>query len=212
MIRVLVVDDHTVVRAGLCRILESQDDIEVIAETGSGREALDLCGKLKPDVMVLDFGLPDMDGLEVTSRITAVDKTLRILILTMYGSEDYAVRLIRAGAAGFVVKGASPDDLLDALRKVSRKGTYISPSVLEKMVSRVGQPETEAPESALSDREIQVLVRLAKGATTREVSEALCLSVSTIETYRSRLLDKLNLRNNSDLTRFAIRRGLIDLY
>ena len=211
MIRVLVVDDHTLVRAGLCRILESQDDIEVVSETGSGREAVSLCGQLKPDVVVLDFGLPDMDGLEVTSRITSLGTGARILILTMYASEDYAVRVIRAGASGFVVKGASPDDLLEAIRKVARKGMYVSPSVLEKMVGRVGQPETDKPESALSDREIQVLVRLARGASTREVSEDLCLSVSTIETYRSRLLEKLNLRNNSDLTRFAIRRGLIDL-
>jgi two-component system invasion response regulator UvrY len=212
MIRVLVVDDHTLVRAGLCRILESQDDVEVVAETGSGREAVELCDRLKPDVIVLDFGLPDMDGLEVTSRISDMKTGARILVLTMHASEDYAVRLVRAGAAGFVVKGASPDDLLEALRKVAGKGTYVSPAILEKMVSRVGQPESDKPESALSDRELQVLVRLAKGATTREVSEQLCLSVSTVETYRSRLLEKLNLRNNSDLTRFAIRRGLIDLY
>lgn len=212
MIRVLVVDDHTLVRAGLCRILESQDDVQVVAETGSGREAIALCEKLRPDVIVLDFGLPDMDGLEVTTRISEMKTGARILVLTMHGSEDYAVRLIRAGAAGFVVKGASPDDLLEALKKVAGKGTYVSPSILEKMVSRVGQPESDKPESVLSDRELQVLVRLAKGATTREVSDQLCLSVSTVETYRSRLLEKLNLRNNSDLTRFAIRRGLIDLY
>ena len=212
MIRVLVVDDHTLVRAGLCRILEDEHDIEVLGESGSGQEAVKLCNQLKPDVVILDYGLPDMDGLDVTSQIVPLSTGARILILTMYANEDFAIRLIRAGASGFVVKGASPDELLAAVRKVAQGRTYVSPAILEKMVGRMGQSEAEAPEATLSDREIQVLVRLARGATTREVSEELCLSVSTVETYRSRLLEKLNLRNNSDLTRFAIRRGLIDLY
>ena len=211
MIRVLVVDDHTLVRAGLCRLLDSEEDIEVVGETGLGREAVELCEKLKPDVIILDYSLPDMDGLETTTRIVPLKTMARILILTMYANEEYAIRLIRAGASGFVVKGASPEELLNAVRKVARMGTYISQSILEKMVGRMGQPESETPESSLSDREMQVLVRLARGFTTREVSKELCLGFSTVETYRSRILEKLNLRNNSDLTRFAIRRELIDL-
>jgi len=135
----------------------------------------------------------------------------RILILTMYANEEYAIRLIRAGAAGFIVKGASTDELLGAIRKVFNKGTYVSPSILEKMAMRVGQPQGDTPESVLSNREMQVLLRLAWGATSREVSEELSLSLSTVETYRSRILEKLGLRNNSDLTRFAIRRQLIDM-
>jgi len=211
MIRVLVVDDHTLVRAGLCRLLDSEDDIEVTGETGSGREAVELCTRLKPDIVLLDYSLPDMDGLETTSRIVALKTETRILILTMYANEEYAIRVIRAGASGFVVKGAAPEELLTAVRKVARKTTYISPDIMDKMVGRMGQPESESPESNLSDREMQVLIRLARGSTTREVAKVLCLSVSTVETYRSRILEKLNLRNNSDLTRFAIRRGLIDL-
>ena len=211
MIRILVVDDHTLVRAGLCRLLDGEGDIEVVGQTGSGRESVELCKDLKPDVVILDYSLPDMDGLETTSQILPLKTGAKILILTMYANEEYAIRLIRAGAAGFVVKGASPEELLTAVRKVARGGTYISPAILEKMVGRMGKSETETPESVLSDREIQVLVRLARGATTREVSEELHLSVSTVETYRGRLLEKLNLRNNSDLTRFAIRRRLIDL-
>jgi two-component system invasion response regulator UvrY len=211
MIRVLVVDDHTLVRAGLCRLLDSEEGIEVVGETGSGREAVELCQKLKPDVVLLDYSLPDIDGLETTSRIVPLKTGASILILTMYANEEYAIRVIRAGASGFVVKGAAPEDLLTAVRKVARQGTYISPAIMDKMVGRMGQPEGEAPESSLSDREMQVLIRLARGSTTREVAEELCLSVSTVETYRSRILEKLNLRNNSDLTRFAIRRGLIDL-
>jgi two-component system, NarL family, invasion response regulator UvrY len=211
MIRVLVVDDHAVVREGLCRLLGSESGIEVVGQTGSGREAVELCKQLKPDLIVLDYSLPDMDGLETTSQIVPLKTGARILILTMYANEEYAIRLIRAGAAGFVVKGASPEELLTAVRKVARGGTYVSPAILDKMVGRMGKSEPETPESNLSDREIQVLLRLARGATTREVAEELHLSVSTVETYRSRILEKLNLRNNSDLTRFAIRRRLIDL-
>lgn len=211
MIRVLVVDDHTLVRAGLCRLLEAEDDLKVVGQTGSGHEAVALCQSLKPDLVILDYSLPDLDGLEATRQIAALKNGARVLILTMYANEEYATRLIRAGAAGFLIKGASADELLTAVRKVARKGIYVSPSIQEKMVSRLSQPADESPESALSNREIQVLVRLARGATTREVSEALSLSLSTVETYRSRILEKLNLRNNSDLTRFAVRRGLIDL-
>jgi two-component system, NarL family, invasion response regulator UvrY len=211
MIRVLVVDDHTLVRAGLCRLLEAEEDIKVVGQTGSGHEAVTLCGSLKPDLVILDYSLPDLDGLEATRQIAALKNGTRVLILTMYANEEYATRLIRAGAAGFLIKGASADELLTAIRKVARKGIYVSPSIQEKMVTRLSQPADEAPESALSNREIQVLVRLARGSTTREVSEALSLSLSTVETYRSRILEKLNLRNNSDLTRFAVRRGLIDI-
>jgi len=211
MIRVLIVDDHTLVREGLRRLLESEPDIEVVGQTGSGRETVQLCKELKPDVIVLDYSLPDMDGLETTLHIGESGSSSKILILTMYANEEYAIRLIRAGAAGFVVKGAPPEELLSAIRKLAHGGTYVSSAILDNMIGRLGETQKETPESTLSDREIQVLVRLARGATTREVSEELHLSISTVETYRSRILDKLNLRNNSDLTRFAIKRRLIDL-
>jgi DNA-binding NarL/FixJ family response regulator len=211
MTRVLVVDDHALVRAGVARLLEAEADIEVVGQTGSGHEAVELARRLKPDVVILDYSLPDLDGFETTQQIVSAATGARVLILTMYANEEYATRLIRAGAAGFLIKGASADELLVAVRKVARKGVYVSPSIQEKMVTRIGQTSEEAPEGALSNREMQVLVRLARGATTREVSEALSLSLSTVETYRSRILEKLNLRNNSDLTRFAIRRGLIDV-
>jgi len=211
MIRVIVIDDHTLVRAGLCKLLEAEEDIEVVGEAGLGREAVRLCEELEPDVLVLDYSLPDIDGLETTEQITALNKNTRILILTMHANEEYAIRLVRSGAAGFIVKGAPPDELLTAVRKVARNGTYVTPAIMEKMVSRIGQPEGDTPESVLSNREMQVLLRLARGSTTRETAEELCLSLSTVETYRSRVLEKLNLRNNSDMTRFAIRRGLIGL-
>lgn len=210
-IRVLVVDDHAVVRAAISRLIEGEEGLEVVGQTGSGHEAVSLCKSLKPDVVILDYGLPDLDGLEATRQITALNTGARVLILTMHSSEEYASRLIRAGASGFVVKSATSEELLAAIRKVAAKGVYVSPHVLERMVVRMGQDDTDAPESQLSNRELQVLLRLARGATTREVSADLSLSISTVETYRARVLEKLGLRNNSDLTRFAIRRGLIDL-
>ncbi len=212
MIRILVVDDHTLVREGLCRILAGEQNIEIVGQTSSGREAVKLCEELKPDIVLLDYKLPDIDGLEATEQIVAMKTEAKILILTMYASEEYAVRLIRAGASGFLIKGASSDELLAAIRKVfGGKGTYVSPSILEKMTERMTHSQEEAPESLLSNREIQVLTRLARGAASREVAKDLCLSLSTVETYRGRILEKLNLRNNSDITRFAIRRGLIDI-
>jgi two-component system, NarL family, invasion response regulator UvrY len=210
MIRVVLVDDHAVVRAGISRILESEPDVEVVAQTGSGHEAVRLCRELRPDVVLLDFSLPDLDGLEVTRQIVDMRLPTRVLILTMYASEEYAYRLLRVGAAGFLLKGAPAEELLLALRKVVREGRYVTPSIVEKLVARIGQRVEDAPESALSDREMQVLVRLASGLTTREVAEELSLSLSTVETYRARVLEKLGLRNTVEITRFAIRRGLVD--
>ena len=204
-------DDHTMVRAGLCRLLDNEPDIQVVDQSGSGREAVQLCREHKPDVVVLDYSLPDLDGLETTRQIVALELGIRVLILTMYANEEYATRVIRAGASGFIVKVASTDELLTAIRKVAQKGVYVSPSIMEKMVGRMSQVKGEVPEAVLSDREMQVLIQLARGSTSREVSKALSLSLSTIETYRSRILEKLDLRNNSDMTRFAIRRGLIDI-
>jgi DNA-binding NarL/FixJ family response regulator len=206
-----VVDDHAVVRSGLCRLLEAEADIEVVGETGSGHDAIRLCRELRPDVVVLDYGLPDVDGLETTKQILDLGTKSRVLILTMHASPEYATRAIRVGATGFVVKAASTVELLAALRKVADGRITVSSSVLDGMVDRMSPDHADAPEAALSDREMQVLVRLARGATSREVSAALEISMSTLETHRSRILQKLGLRNNSDITRFAIRRGLIDL-
>jgi DNA-binding NarL/FixJ family response regulator len=207
----LVVDDHALIRVAVSRLIESEEGLEVVGQTGSGHEAVSLCKTLKPDVVVLDHELPDLDCLEATRQIAALSIGARVLILTTHSSEEHASRLIRAGASGFVVKSATSEDLIAAIRKVAAKGIYVTPQVLERMVARIGQDDDDAPESLLSDRELQVLLRLARGATTREVSAELSLSVSTVETYRARLLEKLGLRNNSDLTRFAIKRRLIGL-
>ena len=211
MIRVLVVDDHTMVRAGLVRLLDGEPDMQVVAQCGCGRDGIELCQQIQPGVVVLDYSLPDLDGLETTRAIVALGIGARVLILTMYANEEYATRVIRAGASGFIVKAASTEELLIGIRKVANRGVYVSPSIMERMVGRLGDPGDTVPESVLSDREMQVLVQLARGASSRDVSQVLHLSLSTIETYRRRILDKLHLRNNSEMTRFAIRRGLIEV-
>ena len=211
MIRILVVDDHSVVRAGICRLLEGESDMQVVAQTGSGHEAVRLCREMRPDVVILDYGLPDLDGLETTSQIVHQGLTSRILILTMYASEEYATRLIRAGAAGYIVKTAPVEDVLEAIRTIAKGARYVSRAIMEKMVGRLANPVTDTPEAVLSNREIQVLIRLAQGMATKEVAHALHLSASTVDTYRRRILEKLDLRNNADMTRFAIRRNLIHL-
>jgi DNA-binding NarL/FixJ family response regulator len=210
MIRILVVDDHQLVRSGLVRILEAADDMEVVGSTGSGHAAVRLCRELGPDIVLLDYNLPDIDGLETTQQIAALGVKTRVLILTMYANEEYATRLLKAGASGFMVKDSPTSELLAAVRKVAGGGIYVTPTIMEGMVSRIGERQGETPESALSDREMQVLVHLARGALTREVARTLSLSMSTVETYRSRILKKLNLRTNADLARFAIKRGLIE--
>jgi len=211
MIRVVVVDDHAVVRAGLCRLLSGEDHIEVVGQTGLGREAVRMAREMVPDVVLLDYNLPDQDGLETTRQIMDASIDTRVLILTMYESEEYATRLIRAGASGFLVKAASADELLAAISKVVRNEIVVSPSVMDRMVTRTGQNAGETPEQVLSNREMQALLLLARGMSTRGAAAHLQLRQSTVETYRGRILEKLDLRNNSDITRFAIRRGLIEL-
>jgi DNA-binding NarL/FixJ family response regulator len=211
MINVVVIDDHVVVRAGICRLLDAERDIQVIAQGGSGNEAIRLCAELHPTVLVLDYALPDLDGLETTEHIVRQPTPPRILILTMHESEEYATRLIRAGAAGYLVKTAPVEMVLEAVRIVAEGRRYVSPQIMELMVGRLGASVADVPESVLSNREMQVLIRLAQGLSTREAADDLHLSVSTVETYRGRILEKLNLRNNADMTRFAIRRKLIPL-
>ena len=147
MIRVIVVDDHTLVRDSLCRLLENENDIEVVSQTGYGREAVELCQKYKPDVVVLDYGLPDIDGLEVTRNIMDLDLGIKVLILTMYANEEYAIRLLQTGASGFVVKAASSDELLKGIRKVAEKGVYISQQILDKVVERMNIHGEKTPEN-----------------------------------------------------------------
>ena len=204
-------DDHSVVRAGLRRIIEDDGDMQVIAEAADGREALHQVQKKTPDVAVIDISMPGMDGLEVISQLHHYYPDLPILILTMHEEEQYVVRGIGLGAMGYVTKRSAPEELVEAIRKVHAGGRFLSDIAAESLAERIakGTRQLSALDS-LSNREIQVLRCLALGQTNREIAEAYGLSVKTVDTYRSRLLNKLNLRNNADLSRFAIQNRLIN--
>lgn len=210
MIKVLLADDHSVVRAGLCRIVEDSGDMVVIAEAASGREAIQKVHETLPDVAVIDISMPGMDGLEVISQLHSYYPKLPILVLTMHEEEQYVVRAIGAGAMGYITKRSAPEQLVDAIRKVHVGGRYLSDSAAELLALRVARgADGRSLLDCLSNREIQVLRCLALGQTNREIAEAYNISIKTVDTHRLRLLKKLNLRNNAELSRFAIQNHLV---
>ncbi|MBW1861528.1 MAG: response regulator transcription factor [Deltaproteobacteria bacterium] len=211
MIKILLADDHSLVRDGLRRIVEAAGDMEVIEEASDGREVIQKVRNAPPDVAVIDISMPGMDGLEVISQLHIYFPDLPILVLTMHEEEQYVVRAIGAGAMGYVTKRSAPEDLVKAIRKVHAGGRYLTELASEVLAIRMSKGSANiSPLDSLSNREIQVLGRLALGKTNREIAETYCISVKTVDTYRSRLLKKLNLRNNAELARFAIQTGIIE--
>ncbi|MEA3360293.1 MAG: response regulator transcription factor [Thermodesulfobacteriota bacterium] len=212
MIKVLLADDHNIVRDGFRRIIEDTGDMVVLSEASDGRKAIEQVNKSMPDVAVIDISMPGMDGLEVINQLHYSYPDLPILILTMHEEEQYVVRAISAGAMGYVTKRSAPEELVKAIRKVHEGRRYLTDSAAESLAVRLAKGNQRlSPLDSLSNREIQVLRRLALGQTNREIAEAFCLSIKTVDTYRSRLLKKLNLRNNAELSRFAIQNNLIEL-
>ncbi|MGH8009246.1 MAG: response regulator [Candidatus Binatia bacterium] len=212
-ITVLLADDHTLVREGLRRLLEDCRDVQVVGEAGGGHEALRLAQQLDPDVVVMDLSMPDLDGIETTKRIVSEELRARVLILTMHANEEYALRLLQAGAHGFVGKGAPSQEVVAAIHKVAAGGCYLPPALSAELPRRYARNGTHtSPVAVLSDRELQVLKRLAEGATCREIAQEIHLSVKTVDTYRARLLTKLKLHTTADLVRFALRHRVMDTW
>jgi two-component system invasion response regulator UvrY len=211
LIKVLLADDHSIVRAGLRRIVEESGDMEVVAEAADGREAIRLVRETSPDVAVIDISMPGLDGLEVVSQLHAHYPDLPALILTMHEEGQYVVRAIQAGAMGYLTKQSAPEQLLKAIRKIYEGGRYLTDEAAETLALRIAKGTGEqSPLDSLSMRELQVLRRLAMGHTNREIASAYSISIKTVDTYRSRLLKKLNLRNNAELSRFAMQNRLIE--
>jgi len=211
MIRVLLADDHSIVRAGLCRIVEESGDMTVVAEAADGKAAILQARKTAPDVAVIDISMPEFDGLEVTARLRDEIPDLPVIILTMHEEEQYVVRAIEAGAMGYITKKSAPEQLVKAIRKVLAGKRYLSPEATESLVLRVARgAKGQSPLDSLSNRELQVMKQLALGNTNREIAAAYNISIKTVDTYRLRLLKKLNLRNNADISRFAIQNHLIE--
>ena len=211
MIKVLLADDHSIVRAGLRRIVEESGDMEVIAEASDGREAVRQALEKKPDVAVIDISMPGLDGLEVVSQLQHYYPKLPLLILTMHEEAQYVVRAIQAGAMGYITKQSAPEQLVTAIKKVISGHRYLTDEGAEALALSVARGNHgQSPLDSLSMRELQVLRRLALGHTNREIAQAYSISIKTVDTYRFRLLKKLNLRNNAELSRFAIQNRLIE--
>ncbi len=210
MIKILVADDHTIVREGLKQIVGEVGDMMVADEAGNGQEALQKIREGDFDVVLLDISMPGRSGLEVLKDIRAERPKLPVLILSMHSEEQYAVRALRAGASGYVTKASAPDELIGAIRKVSRGRKYVTASLAEKLALELDADSRKPPHELLSDREYQVMLMLASGKSVKEIADELCLSVKTISTYRSRILEKMNMKKNAELTLYAVQNHLVD--
>ncbi|HLQ65777.1 MAG TPA: response regulator transcription factor [Candidatus Limnocylindrales bacterium] len=210
MIRALIADDHAVVRRGLKELLTDSQEVSVIGEAATGREVLDQVRRADWDVVVLDINLPDQNGLDVLRAVKRERPRLPVLVLTICSEDLYAMRALRAGAAGYLTKESAPEELLGAIRKAVMGGRYIGPSLAERLAQQIARAGEDPPHEALSDREFEVFRMLASGKTASQAAEALHLSVKTISTYRARLLEKMGMRTNADLTVYAVRNSLIE--
>jgi DNA-binding NarL/FixJ family response regulator len=210
-IRVLVADDHTLVRAGIVGLLDRLEGVEVVGEASDGQEALRLAERLRPDLALIDISMPELNGLEVATRLAGVSPKLRIVMLSMHTSEEYVLRALRAGAAGYLLKGSAVAELEVAVRAVARGDTYLSPAVSKHVVDDYvrrtgGSPD---PIDALTPRQREILQLVAEGLTSKEIAQRLTISYRTVETHRSHLMERLGVRDMAGLVRFAVRAGLV---
>ena len=210
MIKILIADDHPIVRQGFKQVLSETADLVVADEAGSGQEVLNLIAKKDYDVILLDISMPGKNGLEVLKELRITNTKIPVLILSIYPEEQYAIRALKAGASGYLTKASAPEELISAIRKVSRGGKYISSSLAEKIAYELDGDAEKAPHDTLSDREYQILLMIASGKTVSDIVDEMCLSVKTVSTYRSRILDKMKMKNNAELTTYAIRNKLVE--
>jgi len=212
-IRVLLADDHAVLRSGLRALLNLEPDMEVVGEAANGREAIELGQTLKPDVIVMDISMPEMDGLAATKAIHEMGIPCHIVILTVHGEEDYLFQTLQMGASGYVLKSSADTELMDAIRAAQRGEVFLYPSAVKKVLGEYlkgtrGEGRKGALE-ALTSREKEVLKLTAEGFTNQEIAEKLVISPKTVDTYRQRIMEKLNLHHRSQLVRYALKTGLL---
>lgn len=209
MIKILVVDDHSIVREGLKQILAENPNMSVSGEASTGQEALQKVRSSDCNMVVMDISLPDRNGLELLEQIKDINPRLPVLVLSMHAEEQYATRALRAGASGYLTKESASEQLIAAIEKVAQGGKYVTPSLAEKLVFELAGDSQKPLHENLSDRELQVLCLIASGKTLTEVSQTLCLSVKTVSTHRARILEKMGMRNNAELIRYAIQNRLV---
>ncbi len=208
-IKVIIVDDHAILRSGIKQILVASGDIEVVGEAENVAQAIKCVRELAADVMLLDISLPDKTGIEALKLIKRENAALNILMLSMYMEEQYAVRSIRSGASGYLCKHTASEELLTAIHTLAKGKKYITPNVAEILAEQVGTDHNVAPHEVLSDREFQVMRLIASGLSVSEIADKLALSVKTVSMYRTRLLEKMHLKHNADITHYAIKNQLV---
>ena len=212
-IRVLLAEDHTIVRKGLRSLLAAEEDLEIVGEAENGREAVEKVDALAPDIVLMDISMPGLNGLEATRHIKKHAPKIKILILTMHTDEEYVFQILQAGASGYLLKQSAIEELVSAIRVVWRGESYLSPSisktVIDGYLKHAGPAKTDETYSVLTGREGEILQLLAEGSSTREIAATLCISVKTVETHRSHIMEKLNLHNTAELVKYAIRKGII---
>ena len=208
-IKILIADDHPIVRAGFKQVISDMPDMLVADEAGNGQEVLQLIGKKDYDLVLLDISMPGRSGLEILKDLKSEKPKLPVLILSIYPEEQYAIRALRAGASGYMTKASAPNELILAIRKISEGGKYISASLAEKLAYYLDGDATKPPHETLSDREYQVMLMIASGKTVTEIANELCLSVKTISTYRTHIREKMKMKNNAEITLYAVQNKLV---
>jgi len=209
VIRVMLADDHTIVRQGLKLILSANPDLQVVGEAANGREAVELAAKVKPDIVLMDVAMPELNGIEATRRMVQENSRIRVLVLSMHKEPVYIREILRAGARGYILKDAIDTELVNAVRSVARGDGYISPAISGALLNDYRQNVTD-PIDLLSSREREVLQLIAEGKTNKEVATRLNLSVYTVDSHRGKIMEKLNLHSTGELVRFAMKHGLVD--
>ena len=209
-IRVIVADDHPILRAGLVSVLDASTDLRVVAEAGNGAEVARAIREVAFDVLLLDVSMPGKSGLDLLRQIRKDYPRLPILIVSSHPEDQYALRAIKAGASGYVTKMSAPADLVTAVRTVSNGRKFITPALAELLADHIERPDHATPHESLSDREFQTLKMIGAGHSLTEIAEVLCISVKTVSVYRSRVLEKMHLKNNVELTRYVLEHGLTD--
>jgi len=210
MYRILIADDHPIVRSGLKQILQEARFVRSIEEASTGGEALEKAKTGKFDIVLLDISMPGMNGLEVLEELKKLKFNIRVLMLSIYPEEDYAVRALKAGASGYLTKKSAPDELLTAIKKLSRGDRYISPSLAEYLASHLADDTKKPLHEGLSNREFQVMRMIASGKSLKEIAGEINLSPKTVSTFRTRILQKMDFKNNADLIQYAMKNGLTE--
>lgn len=210
-IRVLIVDDHAIVRDGLASLLARRKDIEIVGQAADGRQGIEQAHTLLPDVILMDIAMPEMNGLEATREIRKALPGIRILVLTQYESKEYVLPLLRAGAAGYLAKRARGEELVNAIRTVHFEGAFLPPNIARAVMNGVGEFASEdGGQPALTEREKEVVRLVADGLSSREIAERLCLSVKTVDTHRANILEKIGAHSSAELIKYAIREGIVN--